>query len=42
MVNITQITKNIEINMELTGVIIVFGVGVAIGMYISSQIDRRL
>jgi|10_taG_2_1085330.scaffolds.fasta_scaffold03587_4 hypothetical protein len=42
MVNITQITKNIEINMELTGAIIVFGVGVAIGMYISSQIDRRL
>ena len=42
MVNITQITKNIEINMELTGVIIVFGVGVVVGMYISSQIDRRL
>jgi len=28
--------------MGIVGIITVFGVGVAIGMYISSQIDRRL
>jgi len=28
--------------MGIVGVITIFGVGVAIGMYISSQIDRRL
>jgi len=28
--------------MGIVGIITVFGIGVAIGMYISSQIDRRL
>jgi len=28
--------------MGIIGIITVFGVGIAIGMYISSQIDRKL